>query len=262
MLPPSTTHPPIAASPPAQAVKVDFSARLRERNSARRRLVAYRVAVAVALVAVVLGGFWAVFASPLLALQSDKISVQGVQSAEADSAIVPVVNEYVGKPLPRVSTSAIRDELLALPLVYDADVRRAWPRGLTVTIEPRLAAGMVVTDGGYALVGPDGVTTAVVPDPVEGLPVIHVTATDADKITSQASSAVAVWRSLPTALQEQVTSFSVNGYVVSIELTSGAQVVWGTSEESDVKAEVLALLVEQRPATVYDLRDPRQPVTR
>ena len=50
--------------------------------------------------------------------------------------------------------------------------------------------------------------------------------------------------------------------VVRLDLVDGSQVVWGDEDESALKAQVLELLVEQRPASVYDLRDPRKPVTK
>ena len=126
----------------------------------------------------------------------------------------------------------------------------------------RWLTAMVVIDGGYALVGSDGITTAVTGEPVEGLPYIHVASDDEGGKATQAKAAIAVWDSLGDPLRSQVSSISSDGMVVRLDLVDGSQVVWGDEDESALKAQVLELLVEQRPASVYDLRDPRKPVTK
>ena len=253
---------PLAFPTKEQAVEVDINVRIRERAKARRRLLLHRFLVITAIVTAVVVTVWSVWFSPIFALEKERITITGMEESQADSLIVPVVDPYVGTPLPRLSTGSLHTQIEEFPEVVSATVVRSWPRGLLVTIEPRVPAGMVVVDGGYALVGSDGVTVEVVPDQVEGLPLITVSATEEDKMVPQAESALEVWDSLPQPVQSQVESITVEGSLVSLSLTTGAEVVWGDSEESDIKAEVLGVLVDQHPADVYDLRDPRRPVVR
>ena len=246
----------------SHAVRVDLADHVRERRSARRRLVAYRVLGALLVAGVVVGGIWAVFFSSLFALDLDALVVEGAQSEVISGDIEPTVAEYEGVPLPRMPVSGIREELLTRPLIAEAEVSRSWMHGLVVSVVQRVPVAMVVTDAGYALVGSDGVTTAVSQEPVEGLPYIHVASEDEKGSVAQARSAVAVWVSLGETFRSQVSSISADDLVVTLDLVDGSQVIWGDEDESELKAQVLELLVEQRPSAVYDLRDPRRPVTK
>lgn len=246
----------------ATSVRIDLRDHTNERRRARRRLVAFRLLMTALATAVVVGVIWAIFFSSLLELRQEAVVVEGAQSGVISGDVSPIVAEYEGTPLLRVPTGAIRDQLLERPLIADAEVSRAFPHGLNVVVTERVPEAIVVVDGGYALVGSDGVTTAISAEPIEGLPLVYVDAQDDAHRIKQAAEAVEVWSSLPAELQAQVYSISTTDVVVTLDLIDGAKVVWGEAGESDLKAEVLALLVEQRPAAVYDLRNPREPVTR
>ena len=248
--------------PSPRSVRVDLRDHVKERQSARRRLLAFRVLGLLAVVGAVAGIIWAVFYSSLFAMKMDSLVIEGAQSDVAAADVEPAVAKYEGVPLPRVPVDSIRDELLTRPLIAEAQVSRSWMHGVTVDVVQRVPAAMVVIDGGYALVGSDGVTTTVTEEPVEGLPYVHVVSDDESGRVGQAKSAIAVWDSLGDPLRAQVSSISADGMVVRLDLVDGSQVVWGDEGESALKAQVLELLVEQRPASVYDLRDPRKPVTR
>ena len=49
---------------------------------------------------------------------------------------------------------------------------------------------------------------------------------------------------------------------VSLVLKDGREVVWGSAEESETKAEVLATLLATVQAQVYDVSVPSKPTTR
>ena len=248
--------------PTAHSVRVDLRDHVKERQTARRRLMAFRVLGLLAVVGAVAGIVWAIFYSSLFAMKMDSLVVEGAQSDVAAADVEPVVAKYEGVPLPRVPVGSIRDELLTRPLIAEAEVTRSWMHGIKVDVVQRVPAAMVVIDGGYALVGSDGITTAVTGEPVDGLPYIHVASDDEGGKATQAKAAIAVWDSLGDPLRSQVSSISSDGMVVRLDLVDGSQVVWGDEDESALKAQVLELLVEQRPASVYDLRDPRKPVTK
>lgn len=266
---PSGPQPSVARpSSPVRSsgVKVDLRQKSKERGRAQRRLILHRVLVFLLAVGGAVAIVWVIFFSPLFALKADRTVVEGAQSSEVDQAVVdtvviPIVQQYQGTPLTRLSTGKVRDGLTGSPSVLEAEVSRNWPRGLKVTLRQRVPVAMVVQEGGYSLVGSDGAQVSSSVEPVEGLPQITVSATEGDKVQEQASAGVEVWESLPPPLREQVSSISVSGSIVTVDLTSGAKVIWGSAEDSELKAQVLELLVEQAPATTYDLRDPRSPVT-
>lgn len=244
------------------SVRIDLRDHRRERKRAQGHLVVFRALVfafSAALVALVV---WLFFFSSVFALRAENINVEGAQSDLAMTEVIPSVSAYEGVPLPRVPAAGIAADLASRPLIAEAEVSRSWPHGLDIRITQRQAVAMVPTDGGYSLVGPDGVITGTSTEPVPDLPLVEVSAEDPDQIQLQAAEAILVLDSLPESVRAQVETTQVSSRVVSLTLTSGAQVVWGDEAESDLKAQVLSLLVEQRPSEVYDLRDPRQPVTR
>ncbi len=247
-------------------LKVDLRQKSAERGRARRRLLIHRTLVALVTVVGIATVVWVLLFSPLLALRADNVVVESAQSSDLDqdvidTVVVPAVTQRVGTPLGRLSTADIRDDILASPKVLEADIQRTWPNGVRVTVRQRVPVAMVATQGGYSLVGSDGAEVTTSSEPVEGLPEVVVSATDPEKIKSQAAAAVEVWDSLPQVVREQVAVIAVNGSIVTLDLTSQAEVIWGGPEDSELKSQVLELLVEQAPAEIYDLRDPRKPVT-
>ena len=52
-----------------------------------------------------------------------------------------------------------------------------------------------------------------------------------------------------------------DGHTLTLTLSQNRTVVWGTSEDSALKARVLAVLMTQRPATTYDVSSPKRSVT-
>lgn len=242
------------------AVRVDLRDHRRERDRARRRLVLTRFSVLAGIVAVVLVVGWVFLFSPLFALRGENIEVTGAQSGlEAEARAVSEV--YTGVALPRVPTSTISSELASNPLIATVDVERAWPHGLVITVSEREAVAQVKASGGYLIVGRDGISTGMSAEAVAGLPIIQVSSEDEERIQSQAVEAMTVLDSLPPSVRETVEEVSVTGLVVTLHLVGGSDVVWGDAEDSELKAQVLALLIEQRPSQTYDLTDPRQPVT-
>ena len=72
-------------------------------------------------------------------------------------------------------------------------------------------------------------------------------------------------RSLPAEVRTQLTrATAATADDVRLELAGGASVVWGSAEDSALKADVLARLMRAAPpdtVSAYDVSAPRSPVT-
>ena len=67
--------------------------------------------------------------------------------------------------------------------------------------------------------------------------------------------------SLPSGLAARVDHVGVRGIdQVTLTMRRGATVIWGSEQQSALKAEVLQRLLA-RPASTYDVSVPGQPVT-
>ncbi|WP_460433754.1 cell division protein FtsQ/DivIB, partial [Angustibacter speluncae] len=209
------------------------------------------------LLAALVVAAWVVLGSPWL--RADEVRVDGaqrVQQAQVDSAL----GDQLGRPLARVDTGAVEERLEQLSQVRSAQVVRDWPSTLEVRLTERVPVAAVPGEAGFALVDDAGVVVETVPEPPAGLAVVSEETVAAGGEALEA--AVAVLQTMPDDLRAAVAGTSAaTPDSVTLALTSGAQVVWGSADESDRKAAVLRILLAQ-PAQVYDVSAPGTPVTR
>ena len=231
--------------------------RFAERARRRRLRAALPLLLAGAASVVLAVAAWVVLGSPWL--RADEVRVDGaqrVQPAQVDTAL----GDQLGRPLARVDTGGVEQRLEQLPQVRSAQVRRQWPSTLEVRLTERVPVAAVPGADGVALVDDAGVVVETVPEPPAGLAVVSEETVAAGGEALEA--AVAVLRTMPDDLRASVAGTSAaTPDSVALALSSGAQVVWGSADESDRKAAVLRILLA-RPAQVYDVSAPGTPVTR
>ena len=235
-------------------------ARAQQRFARRQRLVRWRSWLPWAI-----GGALVVLAAVIVWLfyYSSAFAVSGVRVSGADTVPVATIEQEaaapVGTPLAKVDLRSIADRLRTIPAVADAQVTRAWPNKIVIVVTERVPV-VVVTDGSrFELVDATGATFKTVPNRPAGLPEAKVTGARRD-VTVR--SVVTVSAALPDTLRAQVASISaVSPDSVTLNLASQVKVVWGSSDDSARKAEVLSVLMKRK-ATVYDVSAPDLPVTK
>ena len=243
-------------------VSTALAGRLAQRRAARRRYIALRIAAGLAVLALLGAGIWVVFYSRLLALDLDQVVLSGVGTTVSADQVTAAVAPLAGRPLPRVNTGDIEQQLLGITQVADVTVTRAWPRGIAIDIEPRLPQAAVPFDGGYALVDSDGVQVARVAQVPMGMPVIEVGLTAEDVPALRA--AVNLLDQLPNQVSGLVlsTSASTRDDVRTV-MASGHVVVWGDDQRVALKAAAYLSLLQLAPdAHQFDVSSPDSPVTR
>ena len=235
-------------------------ARAEQRFARRQRLVRWKgwLPWVVGGLVVVLGGLtvWIFYFSSLLAVTG--VRVTGIDTVP-EATITEVAAAPIGEPLAKVDLTAIADRVRTLPTVADAQVTRAWPNRLEIVITERVPV-VVVTDGKkFELVDATGVSFKSVPTRPDGLPEALVVGARRD-VTIR--SVVTVSAALPIALRAEVASISAaSPDSITLNLGSGVKVVWGSSDDSERKAEVLSVLMKRK-AKVYDVSAPDLPVTK
>lgn len=254
-----TQTPPSIA--PRDRVVVSSAQRFAERAKERRRVTLRKAgALVTALVAAAAVG-WVVFYSPVLGLDPHQVVVKGTKdSPVAEADVRAVVDHHAAEPLPRLDTAALCSQLRAVHGVKDVQVVRDWPRGLTVTVTPRVAVAVVPDGDQVALVDPEGVRLGTGPDPPPGLPLVQA---DGDRALAAALSVVVA---LPPDLALQVATITAPTQdTVSLALTDGVEVLWGSGEDNALKAQVVATLRADETitdVTTIDVSAPRRPVLR
>jgi cell division protein FtsQ len=245
---------------PGNRATVSLEDRRKERTGAIRRLGRRRLLIALGVLVLVAGAVWAVAFSPLTGLDTVTVTADS-ESEYVDLAVVEAsADAQLGTPLVRLDVSAIESAAEALPGVADATVERSWPSGVDISVTPRVPVANAQAGDGWQLLDADGATIAEVGEPVAQLPVVDVPdSEDSERVLDAILAAIG---QMPPELSSQVTSAAAQSPgAITFTLADGAAVLWGSAEESDLKSQVLLVLLEQAPASTYDVSVPRSPTT-
>jgi len=246
--------------PPTPAPAEDpVAARSRKRFARRqwrRRWLAWRYLLVVLVVLLVVGGgVWAVWFSSWLAVET--VDVSGAQTVSADD-IRERADVEVGEPLVRIDLDDAEARVGSMAVVRVVEVTRQWPDGVLVRIEERVAIAVVDIGGRLRGMDAEGVVFRDYKRAPPGLPRVE---TSIGTTSEALREAAAVISALPESLTLIVDHVSVETVdQISLVLKDGRVVIWGSSADSETKAEVLEELLKT-PARVYDVSVPSRPTT-
>ncbi|MET0806451.1 MAG: FtsQ-type POTRA domain-containing protein [Lacisediminihabitans sp.] len=224
----------------------------------RRRRITWLV---VLLCFVAVGGLvtGAVY-SPVLSLKT--IEVTGTSRVDK-AEVLKAVDGQLGTPLALVDFDAIKKDLSRFPLIRSYVTESVPPDTLIIRIAERAPIAVIETPTGFEIVDPAGVVIKKTDERPAGLPLITLpTATTGAATSSMGfTSAVKVLLALPTELLAKVDSVTAQTLDnVTLVLSSGPTVVWGSADESAKKARILAILIANEPqATRFDVSAPTIP---
>ncbi|MFJ4252235.1 FtsQ-type POTRA domain-containing protein [Microbacterium sp. NPDC090003] len=222
-------------------------------RSRRRRIVGWSLVGALLLL---VGGSVAAAYSPLFAVE--KITIVGATTLDP-AAIESALGDQIGTPLALVDSSEIKAALIGFPLIETYALEARPPHDLTVRIVERTPVGVLRSDAGYTLVDAAGVALATTTDQPEGQPLLDIAGgTDSTAF----ESAGLVVRSLPADVRGQLTGVrATTADDVTLTLSSGLTVVWGSEDESATKGVVLARALAANPgAGTIDVSSPNAAV--
>lgn len=233
---------------------------LRRRQDRRRRLLRW-LAVLLGL-AVVAGLVWMVWFSEVLGVRT--VEVEGVETLKPQQ-VRRVVDVAQGTPLARVDTSAAAARVARLERVERVEVERSWPRTVTVVVTERSAVAWTTVDGEIRALDRFGVDFRTLRKEPKGLVEVSTTATDPRQrqlALVAAASVVSRLRADAPTLMEQVQAVDAPSRdAVTLDLSKGRTVTWGSAAKPEQKLEVLEALL-RIDATGYDVSAPEQPTTR
>ena len=244
----------------ARARRKALRAEVRRFTGRQRRRRLMWLGGAASVVLLVLATLGAAY-SPLFAVQQIRI----VGSETLDTlALEAALADQIGTPLPLVDESAVKAALVTFPIVESYTLEARPPHELVVRVVERTPIGLIQTRAGYTLVDAAGVALSTTETPAPGRPLVTVTGGTG---STAFESVGLVMRSLPDAIRDQVTAVAAST-PDDVTLTLGgsnAQVVWGSAEDSAMKALVLDKAMIARPpasVSVYDVSSPSAIVVR
>ena len=226
------------------------------RRQWRRRWLAWRRVLAVVVVLAVVGGaVWAVWFSSVLSVQS--VEVSGTSTLKPGQ-VRRAAGIELGKPLVSVDLRAVHARIAALAPVEHVEVSRQWPDEVLITIEERTPIAVIDFGGRLRGLDRDGVVFLDYRSAPPGLPKVTTPQGTSAEALREAAKVVAA---LPVGLTKIVDHVEVKTVdQITLALTDGRTVVWGSATESSQKAEVLQALL-QHDAKTYDVSVPGQPTT-
>lgn len=199
---------------------------------------------------------WVVLMSGAFAVS--EVRVTGVSRLSAFEVAEQAAVEP-GTPLVRVDTAAVVRRVQALAPVERVEVARRWPRTLVVRVRERVPAAVQVRGSGWVLVDRTGVEFATEPRRPRDLPLVSA---PVDQGAAALKATLDVLDALPPYVRADVRQVrAASPEHVSMVLTRGRTVEWGSLERAERKAAVLTVLLSRK-ASVYDVSAPDTPTTR
>ncbi|MFD3913167.1 cell division protein FtsQ/DivIB [Streptomyces sp. NPDC088147] len=224
-----------------------------------------RVLIAlIAAVVLVAGGIWVLYGSSWLRVETVHTSGTDVLThAEVEAAaVVPV-----GAPLISVDTDGIEARLRRkLPRIDSVEVIRSWPNGIGLKVIERKPALLLEKGAKFIEVDAGGVLFATVEKAPKDVPLLELTV-DRSAGTQRFGTerlmreAVRVRAELPEKVAGDIRVVRVRSYdSISLELTGGRTVMWGSGEDGTAKARALTALMKAVPkAGHFDVSAPTAP---
>ncbi|WP_420856001.1 cell division protein FtsQ/DivIB [Streptomyces nanshensis] len=239
----------------------------RPRAGARMRRLRALLVLFVLLLALTGFGTWALYGSNWALVERVSVSGEKVLTKKQVRAAARIP---VGTPLAAVDTAAAQRRLrAALPRLDEVRVVRAWPHGIGIELTERKPELAMRHDGGkFVEVDVEGVRFDVVPRQPKGVPLLVM------EVESSASlrhfgkerlrrEAVRAATALPESVARATRTVRVRSYdSITLELTGGRTVLWGSGEQGRAKAESLAALMKaSKDARHFDVSVPSAPAS-
>ncbi|MDX3852862.1 cell division protein FtsQ/DivIB [Streptomyces sp. AK02-01A] len=236
-----------------------------EPPSRRLRLPGRRLMIVLVGVMVVLtGGLWVLYGSNWL--RAERVSTSGTvvltRAEVAAAADVPV-----GAPLISVDTDAIEGRLLRrLSRIDSVEVVRSWPHGIDLKVVERIPVLLIEKDTKFIEMDGAGQRFATVETAPRGVPLLRLSPDRSASLRRfgtdrLALEAVRVRSELPRKVAGDTRVIRVHSYdSVSLELSGGRTVMWGSAEDGAAKARALTALMKAAPgAAHFDVSAPTAP---
>ncbi|MGW4203061.1 cell division protein FtsQ/DivIB [Streptomyces sp. NPDC004726] len=231
----------------------------------RSRLPGPRTLLIALAVAVLVGGsIWVLYGSSWLRVEQVKTGGTRVLTPAQvkEAADVPV-----GSPLIAIDTDGIEARLRKrLPRIDSVEVSRSWPRGITLEVTERRPVLLLAKGAKFVEVDDEGVRFATVDKAPKAVPLLELNTAGSPSLRRFGTDrlitgAVRVRSELPAKVAADTRTIAVRSYdYITLELSRGRTVLWGSPEEGEAKARALTALMKAAPkAANFDVSAPTAP---
>jgi cell division protein FtsQ len=205
---------------------------------------------------VVVGLGLLLYFTPIMSARNIVVTGLGAVSQEE---VVTSAAVKSGTPLLQVDTDAVAERVAAIRRVGSVRVQRQYPSTLRITVIERVPVVVKDYPDGSHLFDRDGVDFATAPPP-PGVP--YLEAENPGPSDPATKAALQVMTSLRPEVAGQVGRISAPSVAaITLTLTDGRVVVWGTTDRTEEKALKLGALLTQ-PGHTYDVSSPDLPTVK
>ncbi len=239
----------------SSAVGGSFAKALEERKRSERRRQVIRWGVISGIALLVAFIVWLVTLSSVFRVH--EVTIQGNELVSTDDirAAALVVPD---SPMIALELDHITARVAELPGVRDVEVTRDLPSTVIIDVRERTIVFQRVEAGTFQWVDDHGVIFSTSQAPIEGV----VQAVTAGKDARVLQDVAEVVSHIPTELLPRVERVQAKAVDrITLELDEGDLVVWGSAEQSALKADVLEALLSVD-AKLYDVSAPSHPTTK
>ena len=231
--------------------------RFARRQWARRWLSLRYVVALVLVVGLVATSVWLVFFSATL--QVKRVEVVGNELL-SDGRVREIADVPLGEQLALVDLARADARVGSLAEVRSVDVTRTWPDAVRIEVVERTPVAVVELAGTLRGLDADGVVFREYRTAPKGMPRVRPGGGAGTDALKEAATVVAA---LPEDLATRVDHVEVATVdQITLVLRDQRVVMWGSAEESELKAEVIDSLLAAQEASVYDVSVPGNPTVR
>lgn len=210
----------------------------------------------VVLVALFVGLGLLLYFTPIMAARN--VVITGLGAVTQDEVIAAAAVKQ-GTPLLQVNTDDVAERVATIRRVASARVQREYPSTLRITVVERVPVVVKDYPDGPHLFDRDGVDFATGPPP-PNLP--YLEADNPSPSDPSTKAALEVMTALRPEVAGQVARVSAPSVAaVTLTLVDGREVVWGTTDRTEEKAQKLTALLTQ-PGHTYDVSSPDLPTVK
>jgi cell division protein FtsQ len=191
-------------------------------------------------------------------MSARNVVITGLGAVTQDEVIAAAAVKD-GTPLLQINTDDVAERVATIRRVASARVQREYPSSLRITVVERIPIVVKDYPDGPHLFDRDGVDFATAPPP-PGLPYIEVdNPGPSDPATKAALQVMTALRPEVAGQVSRIAAPSVASIILT--LADGREVVWGTTDRTEEKAQKLAALLTQ-PGQTYDVSSPDLPTVK
>ncbi|NJQ02403.1 cell division protein FtsQ/DivIB [Streptomyces zingiberis] len=210
------------------------------------------------------GVFWLLHGSPWVRVE--RVTVGGTEVL-TEKQVRRAAAVQLGTPLATVDASAVAARVRAeLPRAGVVEVARSWPHEITIAVTERKAAVLIEKGGTFIEVDRSGVRFATVEKRPKDVPLLDVDVSGSPSLHRFGTErlrreAAGLADALPPEVRRSTRALVVRSYdSVTLRLTGGRTVVWGSPEDTGRKARTLRALLKAAPrAGHFDVSAPTAP---